>query len=212
MARAGPAPLVSILVPVYNEVRTLPQVLRALGRLKVHKEILIIDDGSTDGSSELLNRLAVPGFRVLRHARNLGKGAAIRPGLAAAQGRFTLLQDADLETDPGDIPRLLRPLMAPKGELAVFGTRFHTVRPARLPRRNPDQPQAEGSPPWRTRLAPLGRWGLTRLTNRLLTGATNALFGSALTDVACAYKAMSTRLLRSLRLRSNRFEVEAENF
>ncbi len=183
--RAGPAPLVSILVPVYNEARTLPRVLKTLAALKLRKEILVIDDGSTDASSSILHRLAKPGIRVLRHARNRGKGAAIRTGLAAARGHFTLIQDADLETNPRDIPKLLR-VLARRPGVAVFGTRF--------------QAQRTKTPlPW-----------LPKLSNRLLTGTTNLLFGSALTDMACAYKAASTRLLRSLRLQSKRFEVEAE--
>jgi hypothetical protein len=115
----------------------------------------------------------------------MGKGAAVRTGLAAARGRFTVIQDADLETDPGDIPAIMRPLTrVPR--VAVFGTRF-PANSARIPRSR-----------------------LTWLANKLLTGTTNFLFGAALTDVACAYKAAPTRLLKSLNLRSNRFEMEAE--
>lgn len=199
-------PLVSILVPVYNEARTLPRVIRSLQRLRLHKEILVIDDGSTDGSGQLLSQVAAPAVRVFRHARNRGKGAAIRTGLAAARGRFTLIQDADLETDPADIPRLLRPLVrrsppsgaanAPSaGERAVFGTRFPSTDVSRRRTRG----QTRRAPP-----------RLTRLINQLLTRTTNVLFGSRLTDMACAYKAMSTHLLRSLHLKSQRFELEAE--
>ena len=200
-------PLVSILVPVYNEARTLSRVIHSLQRLRLHKEILVIDDGSTDGSGQLLSQLTAPAVRVLRHARNRGKGAAVRTGLAAARGRFTLIQDADLETDPIDIPRLLRPLVRPSpppgaaktpampGERAVFGTRFPSSDVSRYRTRG----QTRHAPP-----------RLTLLINQLLTRTTNALFGSRLTDMACAYKAMNTHLLRSLRLKAQRFELEAE--
>lgn len=179
-------PAVTIVLPVYNEARALPGLLRALARLRLNADIVAVDDGSTDGSGALLAAWARgrPRVRVLRHPRNRGKGAAVRTGLAAARGRVVVTQDADLETDPRDIPRLLRALAAAPGG-AVSGTRFPAGRRSRAPR-------------------------LTRLANALLTGAANALFGARLTDLACAYKAAPAALLRSLALTADRFDLEAE--
>lgn len=184
-------PLVSIIVPVYNEAPVLRRVLRALDRLRLSKEVIAVDDGSTDGSGEILRSWPRGSFRLLRHPANRGKGSAVRTGLRAARGRFTTVQDADLETDPRDIIRLVRPLLRRPGS-AAFGTRFR---------------QPGSRRPGFRRFSPSG---ITGLANRFLTSATNILFGSRLTDMTCAYKAASTRLLRSLKLTAPRFEIEAE--
>jgi glycosyltransferase involved in cell wall biosynthesis len=178
-------PRVSILLPVYNEVRTVGRVLATLRRLQPRAELIAIDDGSTDGSARVLASWGARGVRVITHPRNRGKGSAVRTGLARARGRWIVVQDADLETDPRDLPRLLRPL-ARGGRLAVFGTRFGDARP---------RP---------------GTIRFTRAANRLITGTVNRLFGARLTDVACAYKAAPAALLRALPLRARRFEFEAE--
>lgn len=184
MSRARPA--VSLLVPVYNEEATVDRVLAALVRLPLRAEIVAVDDGSTDGSAAILARWAGRrGVRVLRHRRNRGKGAAVLTALAVARGRVAVFQDADLETSPSDIPRLLRALAARGDRAAVSGTRFPAGRPRTWA--------------WTTAVA-----------NRILTGAVNRLYGAALTDVACAYKAAPVRLLRRLGLRARRFELEAE--
>lgn len=185
-------PAVSVLIPVYNEAPALPRLLAALRALRLDAEFIAVDDGSTDGSHRMLATAAHgwPALRVLAHRVNRGKGAAVATALAAARGRLAVLQDADLETDPRDLPRLVAALVRAErrdpGPVAAFGTRFprHT-RPARVPR-----------PTW--------------VVNRLLTGAANALFGGALTDMACAYKALPVAMLRALRLRARRFEIEAE--
>lgn len=181
----GRRPAVSILVPVFNEVRTVDRVLTALRRVQPHAELVVIDDGSTDGSSQSLARWRARGVKVLTHPANRGKGAAVLTGLAAARGRWIAVQDADLETDPRDLTRLLRPLEA-GGRIAVFGTRFPAGRTGR------------GAVPF------------TRAVNRAMTSMVNRLFGAALTDVACAYKAAPADLLRSLPLRARRFEFEVE--
>ncbi len=177
-------------MPVYNEAPTIKSVLRSLISLRIRKEIIIIDDGSTDGSVDLIRRQSSPSIRVITHRRNLGKGSAIRTGLAAARGRFVVIQDADRETDPRDIPELIRTVLR-HPQCVAFGSRFIRTRPH-----------------WRTERR--RRRGLTGLANLLLTGATNVLFGSSLTDMTCAYKAAPTSLLRSLKLKSRRFELEAE--
>jgi len=176
-------PSVSILVPVYDEAPRLPALFRALGRLRVAAEVIAVDDGSTDGSLELLRKRARRSrlFRVLAHPRNRGKGAAIRTALRASRGRTVVLMDADLECDPRDIPKLLAVLARHPGH-AVFGTRF--------PRTS-----------WPT---------ATRLANHLLTGCTNLLFGAPLTDMACGFKALPAARLKALHLEATRFELEAE--
>lgn len=184
-------PAVSLLVPVYNEAPALPRMLAALRALRLDAEVIAVDDGSTDGSGRILADTARrwPALRVRTHRRNRGKGAAVVTALAAARGRIAVLQDADLETDPRDIPRLIRALGSGGGgraPVAAFGTRFPAhARPRRVPR-------------------------LTWIVNRLLTGSVNLLFGAALTDMACAYKALPVAAMRRLRLRSRRFELEAE--
>ncbi len=178
---------VSVIVPVFNEVRTVGRVLEALARLRPRMEIVAVDDGSTDGSAEVLRRYAGRGVRVVAHPVNRGKGAAVRTGLAAARGRWIVVQDADRETDPRDLPRLLQPLLR-GGRMAVFGTRFGAGTPG----------------------AGRGALRFPRAVNRVITGTVNVLFGARLSDVACAYKAAPTALLRSLPLRARRFEFEAE--
>jgi len=181
-------PPVSILIPVFNEAPRLPALFRTLGRLRLPAEVIAVDDGSTDESGPLLRRWA------LAHPRNRGKGAAVRTALRAARGRTVVLLDADLECDPGDIPKLLAVLSRHPGA-AVFGTRF--------PRGFGVSASAETPRP-----TPVGPG--TRLANRLLTGTVNLLYGTALTDMACGYKALPTARLRALRLAATRFELEAE--
>ncbi len=101
----------SVIIPVYNEVRTIGELIRRVSDVPVEKEIIVVDDCSTDGSHELLDRLSRDGGpRVIHHERNLGKGAAIRTGLAHVTGDCVVFQDADLEYDPADYPKLLAPI------------------------------------------------------------------------------------------------------
>jgi len=182
-------PLLTVIVPVYNEAATLKELMRRLAAVRIHKEVIAVDDGSTDGSGEELNALARTGaIRLVRHGRNRGKGAAVRSALAVARGLYSVVQDADLETDPRDIARLLRAALARPGT-AVFGTRFPPGRSSPVSSR-----------------APLP----TRLANLILTRAAGLLLGKRISDVTCVYKLLPTSLMRSLALRSIRFELEAE--
>lgn len=179
--------LVSIIVPVYNESRTVRAVIdRLLAiHLPVPREILIVDDGSTDGTRDVLAEAEADGVKatILLAERNGGKGSAIRRGLARATGTIVAIQDADLELDPQQIAVLLGPIV--RGEAAVvYGSRF-----------------LNGSSG-----APL----VSFVANRVLTTATNLLYGSSLTDMETCYKIMRADVARSLGLKANRFDIEPE--
>ena len=177
-------PVLTVLMPVYNEVRSIRQILAKVRAVAVPHEILIVDDGSEDGTRAILEEEGqVAGTRVILHARNQGKGSAIRTGLGYANGRFTVVQDADLEYDPSEFEQLLEPLLAGRADV-VYGSRFL------------GQPEAMS--------------GLHRFGNLLLTGITNILYGARLTDMETCYKVIRTDLARSMRIESDRFDFEPE--
>jgi glycosyltransferase involved in cell wall biosynthesis len=181
----GERPLLTVLIPVYNEEGTVAELLRRVAEGPYpDKEVIVIDDGSTDATPRLLAaRADAPGFRLLRHPVNRGKGAAVRTGLAQARGVVALVQDADLEYDPADYPRLVEPIL--RGECdVVYGSRY--LGPARRP------------------------WTKYRVAVAVLNALVRLLYGRRLTDEATCYKALRTDRLRSLGLRSRRFEVCAE--
>jgi len=174
-------------VPVYNEARTVEQVIQRLLEipLPVQREIVVVNDGSTDGTGVVLDRIApVPGVLSIVHAKaNGGKGSAIRIGLERSRGTIIAIQDADLELDPIQLADLVRPILDGEAEV-VYGSRF-----------------LRGRPP--------GPW-ISVAANRLLTTTTNVLFGGRLTDMETCYKIMQAPVARSLRLESNRFDIEPE--
>lgn len=179
--------VISIIVPVFNEESTVGAVMERLLTvpLPVGREIVVVNDGSTDGTREVIDRVGRGDARVtIVHApRNAGKGSAIRLGLAHATGSVIAIQDADLELDPVQLGDLVQPIL--RGETAVvYGSRFLTGRP---------------DAPW-----------LTVAANRLLTAATNLLYGTRLTDMETCYKVMRADVARSLRLSANRFDIEPE--
>jgi glycosyltransferase involved in cell wall biosynthesis len=180
-------PLLTALIPVYNEAATIGELLTRVAAAPVVGQIVVVDDGSTDATCEILARWASTGRVVwLRHDCNRGKGAAIRTGLQHACGRFTVIQDADLEYDPRDLQLLLEPLLAGEAE-AVFGSRYLS---------------AEG----RAR----GRWQVLRHGVSLLNLIVRMLYGVRLTDEATCYKVFPTDLLRALDLQCRRFEFSPE--
>lgn len=184
-------PLVSVLIPVYNEQATLEQVVRRVAQLDVGKEILIVDDGSQDRSVEIAERLAAEFssgrtiVRSLPQPKNLGKGAAVRAGITASEGDIVLIQDADLEYDPADLPALLEPLITGHADV-VYGSRF------------------AGGQPQRAHLY------AHYVGNKFLTTLTRALFNTTLSDMEVGYKAFRGELVRSLHLVSNDFRIEPE--
>jgi glycosyltransferase involved in cell wall biosynthesis len=174
--------MLTVLVPVYNERGTIGDVLRAVQAVPVHKEVLVIDDGSTDGTREYLRDQVdgrQDGVRVHYLDRNRGKGAAIRAGIPMISGEFVVIQDGDLEYDPSDFVHILDALR--RGDApVVYGTRF-----------------SHGFPPMRL---------ANRCINRILAAMVRVLYGAPLTDEATCYKAFRTEVLRSLPLRCRRFE------
>ncbi|MFC1679425.1 glycosyltransferase family 2 protein [Elusimicrobiota bacterium] len=181
--RYNPASVkLSIIVPAYNEAATITAMLDRLLTVTfpIPMEVLVVDDGSTDGTTDVLKRVSDPRLRVIIQPENRGKGAAIRAGIEKATGELVIIQDADLEYEPGDIPELLKPIMSGEAEV-VYGSRI--LRP-----NNP---------------ASYFRyyWG-----GRLVTLWTNILFGSSITDEPTCYKLFKTDLLRELDLRCTGFE------
>ncbi len=175
--------LLSVIIPVYNEKNTIAEVVANVLGTPHEKEVVVVDDGSTDGTREVLATLDDPRVRVILHERNQGKGAALRTGFAAARGDVLLIQDADLEYDPSDYPVLLKPIEMGKADV-VYGSRF------------------KGS----------GRafMFLHYVANKTLTLITNILFNSILTDMETGYKVFRREVLDGVTIRSNRFNFEPE--
>src|ERR1700754_1110910 len=181
-------PLVSVVVPVYNEEQTVGQVVEELLELPRRLEVLLVDAGSTDGSPAELARLAAAHaqVQVLTQPANRGKGAAVRRGIDESNGDFLLIQDADLEYSPTDIPTLIDPLLSGKAD-AVFGTRLRG-----------------GAHPQRAHLF----WHYAG--NRFLTLLANVLYNTTISDMEVGYKAFRGDLVRGLTLVSDDFRIEPE--
>jgi dolichol-phosphate mannosyltransferase len=183
MPQTPPDPgLLTVLMPVFNERSTLTTVLDRVLAVPVRKEIVIVDDASTDGTTDLLRRSVdgrYPNVTVIYRERNGGKGAAIRTGIPAIRGEFVVIQDGDLEYEPEDFVRLLERLRA-TGASAVYGSRFLGARP-------------------RMRL-------LNWIINRLLVALVRVLYGARLSDEATCYKLFRSQLLQGLPLNCRRFE------
>jgi glycosyltransferase involved in cell wall biosynthesis len=179
-----PDPKLSVVMPVFNERDTIEEIIHRVLAVRMRIELIVVDDKSTDGTIEILERLQQQhGFQLLRQPRNAGKGAALRRGFTAVTGDLVLIQDADLEYSPEEYSLLTELICAGRADV-VFGSRF------------------------------LGRHRVFLLThylgNRLLTMIANVLYNTMLTDMETCYKVMRTDVLRSMELRSNGFGIEPE--
>lgn len=175
----------SVIIPVYNEVESIETILKRVQDTKLANEIIVVDDGSKDGTRDILKTLdGKNGIRVILHEKNQGKGAAVRTGMTSAQGDILLIQDADLEYDPRDYPELLKPIQEGLADV-VYGSRF------------------------------LGRarrvtmfWH--QLANQLLTLMTNILYDTILTDMETGYKVFRHEVISGMTIRANSFNFEPE--
>ncbi len=175
----------SVIVPVYNERATVAEIIRRMRAVSIPLalDIIVVDDGSTDGTDKILATLQDSTVRLISHDRNRGKGAAIRTGLEQARGDLVLVQDADLEYDPDDWNRLLEPALRGRAEV-VYGSRFTGERKNMLP--------------------------LHWIGNRFISLVTNVLYSSTLSDVETCYKLISRDVLAGMKIEASRFEFEPE--
>jgi glycosyltransferase involved in cell wall biosynthesis len=176
-------PLLSVIVPVYNEVDTIKQIIGKINAVNIDKEIIVVDDGSSDGTHKMLGEIKGDNIKVIYHANNHGKGAAFLTGLAHARSRFVIPQDADLEYNPQDYLALID--YAVKNNLSVvYGSRFLRTRKVTYV------------------------WHY--LVNEFLTFLTNILFNASLSDMETCYKLISLDLIKELNLHARKFEIESE--
>jgi glycosyltransferase involved in cell wall biosynthesis len=174
----------SIVIPVYNERGTVDEILKRVGSIAQDKEIIVVDDGSTDGTTEWLKESAGEGVQVLFHQKNRGKGAALRTGFEKVTGDIVIIQDADLEYDPGEYGRLIEPILDGRADV-VYGCRF-TGGPQRV----------------------LFFWHY--VGNKFLTLLSDMLTNLNLSDMETCYKVFRADLLRKIKIKSNRFGFEPE--
>ena len=177
-------PLLTVVMPVYNELATVEEVVRRVLALPIRVQLVVVDDCSTDGTGDLLGRLRDElGFTLVRQPKNQGKGAALRTGFTRVSGDLVVIQDADLEYSPEELPGLIELICEGRADV-VYGSRF------------------------------LGRHRVFLFThylgNRLLTTLTNVLYNTMLTDMETCYKVMRAEVLRSMTLQSNGFGIEPE--
>jgi glycosyltransferase involved in cell wall biosynthesis len=188
VSRDGATPLVSVIIPAYNEQDTVEDVIRQVTGQPLRIEAIVVDDGSEDGTAAVLDRLVedgLPGLRVIRHPTNRGKSAAVRTGIAQSQGAIVAIQDADLEYDPRDLPRLVAPIVEGHADV-VYGSRLR------------------GGQPQRAHLF----WHY--MGNRFLSLLTNVLYNTTISDMEVGYKVFKGDLIRSLPLVSEGFGFEPE--
>lgn len=176
---------VTVIIPVFNEIKTIQEIINRVKDTGLISEILVIDDGSTDGTRDLLRHLEAQGeIRAIFHEKNAGKGAAVRTGIKNAQGDLIIIQDADLEYDPGEYPNLLKPIEKGIADV-VYGSRF--LGGARRP---------------------ILFWNM--VANKFLTFVTNILYNNILSDMETGYKVFRRELVKDMPLHARRFDFEPE--
>jgi glycosyltransferase involved in cell wall biosynthesis len=185
MAKNKPSFSLSVIIPVFNEVKTIEEIIRRVSATGLVTEIVLVDDGSTDGTRETLAKYSQkPAYKIVLHDHNQGKGAAIQTGLKAATGDLILIQDADLEYDPRDYPVLLQPIMEGLADV-VYGSRF--LGGARRP---------------------ILFWNM--VANKILTFTTNILYNNILTDMETGYKLFKREVVQDIHIHAKRFDFEPE--
>lgn len=176
---------ISVIIPVYNEIHTIREILSRVNRMRLADEIIIVDDGSSDGTREVLREyFNQEPYRVIFHERNQGKGAAVNTGIKAAQGDVIIIQDADLEYDPREYPNLLKPIEEGLADV-VYGSRF--LGGARRP---------------------ILFWNM--VANKILTLVTNVLYNNILTDMETGYKVFRKEIVQDMTIHAKRFDFEPE--
>ncbi len=175
--------MLSIIIPAYNEEKTIKRILERVFAVDINKEVLVINDCSKDSTLSILKSIKNPDLKIFSMPENKGKGAAVRYGIKKTIGDYIIIQDADLEYDPDDYKKLVVPLINGEAD-AVYGNRF-----------------------------PLGGKNMffkQRLANKFLTFLTNLLFNGKISDMETCYKVIPAELLKSLKLKENNFDIEAE--
>lgn len=175
-------PLLSVMVPVYNEAKTIRQILEKIGSINIDKEIVVVDDGSSDGTERILVEIKMDNLKIIHHMSNRGKGAALLTGFANASGDYLIIQDADLEYEPSDYTRLIQKMQEETADI-VMGARFVS-----------------------------GYHGLFmhRLGNRVLSWFLNFLFHTKFNDYATCYKLIRRDVLPVLNLKATGFDIDVE--
>lgn len=173
----------SIVMPVYNEAPTLRQIIKKIMSVDIDKELIIVDDGSVDSSSQILDDIKDDSVKIVKHSHNKGKGHAIRTGLSYVTGGLVIIQDADLEYDPADYIKLMRPVLEGEAKV-VYGSRFMMKK---------------------TNIS-----AFHYAANKFLTFLTNLLYGCRLTDMETCYKLYCSDIIKGLDLESDGFEIEPE--
>jgi len=180
--------MLSVIMPAYNEKETILEILKKVKKVPIKKEIIVIDDFSKDGTREILKKIKDKDIRILYHEKNYGKGRAVRTGIREAKGDIIIIQDADLEYDPNDYLKLVKPIQKGKADV-VYGTRF---------------PKKRGHPSVTKPYYPL--FNPFYIANKILTMTTNILYNSNITDEPTCYKVFKSDILKSINLKCERFE------
>ncbi|MBS3105513.1 glycosyltransferase family 2 protein [Candidatus Woesearchaeota archaeon] len=179
----------SVIIPVYNEEKTIKKIIGRVKRARIwniKKEIIVVDDFSTDNTGNILKNLENKSLKVFYHKKNMGKGAAIRTGIKNSTGDLIIIQDADLEYDPNDYSKLLKPIMENKAKV-VYGSRLESIR------KNAKS-----------------MYKLHYIGNLFLTLLTNLLYGTKITDMETCYKVFTREVIKGINLKANRFDFEPE--
>jgi len=175
----------SVIIPVYNEAATIVEIVKKVQAVELEKEIIIVDDGSTDGTKEIIEQLPDKNITKIYHQKNRGKGAAIRTAIPHARGDVVVFQDADLEYDPREYVNLIQPIRDGVADV-VYGSRLSGGRPQRV----------------------FMFWHLAG--NRFLSLLTNILFNTTLTDIETCYKMLRSDILKEIPLKCSKFSIEPE--